>query len=63
MIEAIWHILLTVCSSGQCFTQDIQWFESQKECETMLVQYVELPPDGDWDSIQYVCKQKDAIET
>lgn len=63
MIEVIWHIMLTVCSSGQCFTQDVQWFESQQACETMLVQYVELPQDGDWESINYVCKQKDAVET
>ena len=63
MIETIWHMLLIVCSSDQCFTQDIQWFESQKECKTTIVQYLEIPPDGNWDSIQYVCKLKDAIET
>lgn len=56
-------MLLIVCSSDQCFTQDIQWFESQKECKTTIVQYLEIPPDGNWDSIQYVCKLKGAIET
>jgi hypothetical protein len=26
------------------------------KCETMLVQYAEIPADGDWDTVEYVCK-------
>ena len=52
----IWHILLTICSGSTCLTQDVQWFEDRTECETMLVKYAEIPADGNWDSVEYICK-------
>jgi hypothetical protein len=55
-MNTIWHILLTVCSGSTCLEQDIQWFETQTECQTMLVSYAEIPADGDWDTVEYVCK-------
>ena len=55
-MEIIWHILLTVCLKGNCLTQDVQWFETKAKCETMLVEYVELPADGSWDTVEYICK-------
>ena len=61
MIEVIWHILLTVCSGSTCLEQDIQWFDKKEDCQTMLVQYVEIPVDGDWDTVEYVCKPKGSI--
>jgi hypothetical protein len=36
--------------------QDVQWFEKEQQCKTMLVEYVEIPVDGDWDTVEYVCK-------
>ena len=55
-MELIWHILLTVCAGSTCLEQDVQWFESRNKCEIMLVQYAEIPADGDWDSVEYQCK-------
>ena len=55
-MSTIWHLLLTVCSGTICLEQDVQWFESRANCETMLVQYAEIPADGDWDTVEYVCK-------
>ena len=55
-MEFIWHILLTVCSGSTCIEQDVRWFDTQSKCEYAMVQYVEIPPDGDWDSVEYVCK-------
>ena len=55
-MELIWHILLTVCSGSTCIEQDVQWFDSEKECQTMLVEYVAIPADGDWDTVEYQCK-------
>jgi len=55
-VEFIWQILLTVCLSGTCLQQDVQWFETKAKCETMLVEYVEVPADGSWDTVEYVCK-------
>jgi len=60
-MSVIWHILLTVCSGSTCLEQDVQWFDSEKECQTMLVEYVAIPADGDWDTVTYVCKPKDSI--
>ena len=55
-MEIIWHILLTVCLGSTCLEQDIQWFDTKEECNEMLPIYVELPVDGDWDTVEYVCK-------
>jgi len=60
-MDVIWHILLTVCLGSNCLTQDVQWFDTKEECREMLVQYVAIPPDGDWDTVSYVCKPKDSI--
>ena len=54
--EVIWHILLTVCTGTECLVQDVQWFESKIECDKMLIEYIDIPPDGDWDSVEYICK-------
>ena len=55
-MEIIWHIFLTVCIGSTCVEQDIQWFKSKDNCNEMLIEYVKLPTDGDWDSIEYICK-------
>ena len=60
-MEFIWHILLTVCMNSECISQDVQWFESEKECREMLTVYIEIPPDGNWTSVEYVCKPKDSV--
>ena len=56
MTEIIWYILLTVCVGSTCLEQDVQWFENRAQCEIMLVRYAEIPADGDWDSVEYICK-------
>lgn len=55
-MEAIWHILLTVCLGSTCIEQDVQWFEKEEECREMLPVYVSVPADGNWDTVEYVCK-------
>lgn len=55
-MEIIWHILLTVCLDSECRSQDVQWFETQKDCEINLGLYKQIPPDGNWDTVEYVCK-------
>tara|TARA_B100000927_G_scaffold40471_1_gene28933 strand:+ start:1267 stop:1449 length:183 start_codon:yes stop_codon:yes gene_type:complete len=59
----IWHILLTICAGSTCISQDVQWFEDREKCETMLVQYAEIPADGDWDSVEYICKPVGSMGT
>lgn len=55
-MEFIWHVLLTVCLGSTCIDQDVQWFDTKEECDKMLIQYINIPPDGDWDTATYVCK-------
>jgi hypothetical protein len=55
-MEVIWHILLTVCLGSTCLEQDIQWFDTEVECNEMLTVYTEMPADGDWDTVEYQCK-------
>ncbi len=59
----IWHVLLTVCLGSTCIDQDVQWFSSKAECETMLKVYSEMPADGPWDTVEYICKPINAIGT
>lgn len=62
-MEFIWHILLTVCLHSECKTQDVQWFDTKEECELSRKLYEEIPPDGHWTSVTYVCKPKGSIGT
>ncbi len=60
-MEIIWHILLTVCSGTTCLEQDVQQFETKAQCKTMLVEYTEMPADGHWDTVKYICKPLDSV--
>ena len=60
-MEMIWHIVLTVCLSGSCASQDVQWFDTRKECELNLGLYKQIPADGDWDTVEYICKPLSSV--
>ena len=62
-MQIIWHIVLTVCLSGDCAVQDVQWFDEEQECKSMLHVYRSIPTDGDWDTIDYVCKPVGSVGT
>ena len=62
-MEIIWHIILTVCLGSTCLEQDVQWVENKTECEEMLKAYSEIPTDGDWDSVDYICKPVGSLST
>ena len=55
-MEIIWHLFLTTCLGSICVEQDIRWFKTNEECNKELVEYIKIPTDGDWDSIEYICK-------
>jgi len=60
-MEVIWQILLTVCLGSTCLDQDIQHFDTKLECDKTLELYLELPSDGDWDTVEYQCKPINSI--
>jgi hypothetical protein len=55
-MEIVWHILLTVCLGSTCLEQDVERFKTKQECDSMLNFYAEMPTDGHWDTIEYICK-------
>ena len=61
-MEFVWHILLIVCSGSTCLEQDVQWFDTKAKCETELVEYVDMPTDGHWDTVIYICKPVDSVD-
>ena len=62
-MELIWHILLTVCLGSTCIEQDVQQFDTKADCDKMLVLYSEIPADGDWDTVEYICKPINSTPT
>ena len=56
MIETLWAVYLEVCLGSQCIRQEIERFDFQAQCETMLEAYLEVPADGDWDTIEWQCR-------
>ena len=60
-MQIIWHILLTVCAGSTCLDQDVQWFDTKAECETMLAEYIKVPVDGFWDTVDYICKSVGSV--
>ena len=55
-MQTIWHLLLTVCLGSTCVEQDVQWFDEEKQCKELLPVYAGIPTDGDWDTVEYICK-------
>ena len=55
--------MLTVCLGSTCIEQDVQWFETKSECDEMLKIYIDIPADGDWDTVEYVCKPVGSTST
>ena len=60
-MEILWVLYLTVCSSSQCLTQEVQRFENKEQCIDMQEVHKSLPADGNWKSVLYVCRPKDSL--
>ena len=41
---------------SHCIQQDVQRFDSKQECDPNAKIYVDIPADGDWDTVEYICK-------
>jgi|TARA_X000000950_G_scaffold288492_1_gene405532 hypothetical protein len=46
-----------------CISQDVQWFETETECKQMLSAYKEVPIDGNWSTVEYICKPVGSISS
>ena len=55
-MEIIWSLMLTVCFDSQtCLKQSVQWFEEKPQCVEAQLIHENIPPDGDWKSVDYKC--------
>lgn len=61
LVEIVWHILLTVCLNSDCKSQEVNTFADQKSCEIVRQQYTEIPADGHWDTVTYICKPQGSV--
>ncbi len=58
-MELLWAVYLQVCLNSTCLSQEVQRFDppqAKMACEKMLPAYIEVPADGHWDSVEWVCK-------
>jgi len=40
----------------------VQRFDTKAKCETELVEYVDMPADGHWDTVVYTCKPINSVD-
>ena len=40
----------------------MQRFDTKAKCETELVEYIDMPTDGHWDTVKYVCKPLGSVD-
>ena len=61
-MEIVWVLLLSVCSAEQCITQEVLQTNHKDKCMYHKVMHEQLPQDGDWSKVEYICKPKDSLE-
>lgn len=61
-MNIIWALILTVCSTDMCSTQNIQWFNEPEQCQRMKQAHEDLPVDGSWQSVRYSCVIINGVE-
>ena len=52
MIEIIWVLMLSVCSTQQCITQQVLETTAKDKCIHHKTMHEQLPIDGFWKSIE-----------
>lgn len=62
MFNIVWVLLLSVCNTEQCITQTVLETSAKDRCMYHKIMHEQLPKDGDWKSITYICKPKNSQE-
>tara|TARA_B100000073_G_C23576129_1_gene510245 strand:+ start:351 stop:542 length:192 start_codon:yes stop_codon:yes gene_type:complete len=63
MIEIVWVLILSVCTSSQCITQEVLQTPDHDQCISQKIIHEDLPQDGDWNSVKFECKLKNGVTT
>lgn len=51
-----WILILTVCDLQGCVSQKVDNYENEEVCLIDKADYEQIPRDGGWKSINYICK-------
>ena len=62
MFNVIWVLMLSVCNTDQCVTQTVLETTAKDRCMYHKIMHEQLPKDGNWKSITYICKPKNSQE-
>jgi len=62
MFNIVWVLLLSVCNTEQCITQTVLETSAKDRCMYHKIMHEQLPIDGNWKSITYICKPKNSQE-
>lgn len=62
-MEVTWALILSVCTTDYCATQNILETAAQDLCMYEKTLHEQLPPDGNWKTIKYECKLLNSVET
>ena len=54
-MEIVWALMLMVCDTGKCMTQNIDTHENIKQCEAHKLEHELIPSDGQWKSVTFFC--------
>ena len=63
MIEIVWVLVLSVCTSSQCISQEVLQTTDQDQCISQKTMHEKLPQDGNWNSVKFECKLKNGVTT
>ena len=56
-MEILWTLLLTVCiTDTHCINQRVDLFETEEQCLVSRMSHKDLPIDGDWKTVDFICK-------
>ena len=62
MPDIVWTLLLTACfSDTSCINQRVDMFETKEQCVMSRIMHEELPTDGSWKTIEFICKPLGSI--
>ena len=61
-MDIVWVLILSVCSTNQCVTQTISSYQNEEQCIVIKNEHERIPEDGDWKSVNYICKPENSIK-
>ena len=61
MKPLVFALYITVCNSDSCYTQNLQSFDTLGDCHVAEKAHRDIPEDGSWKSVDYICKLENGV--